>query len=151
MRYKKRVGWRGSETGAVIINGCRCGMTAMRSFIFVRGREGERATHREGGGLIDKPVCWGSWKLAKLCVRASEQLRYLSQWLLALLLMKTCIRTRTLNQAKEAGTSDIFLAEICRWSTQLKKPKKTKPFVHFLLQLYTPRSLVCTQICSLVS
>lgn len=85
--------------------------------------ERERERHTEKEGLIDKPVCWESRQLAKLCMRASEQLRYLSQWLLALLLMKTCIWTRTANQAEEAGTSDIFLA---KYSDEAPK-KKNNP------------------------
>lgn len=41
----------------------------------------------------DRAVCWWSWQLARRCTRASEQQQNLSQWLLALLLMKTRIRT----------------------------------------------------------
>ena len=79
---------------AVIIDGGQGAMAEMRSFVSGKGRERKRR-------CTDRAVCGRSWQPARLCMRASEQQQNLSQWLPALLLMKTWIWTRSENQAGE--------------------------------------------------
>lgn len=78
---------------AGIINGGR----GRDEVVCLRERESENRR------CSDRAVCWWSWQLARLRMRASEQPQNLSQRLVALLLMKTWIWTWRRNQAREWG------------------------------------------------
>lgn len=77
----------------------------MKSFVSGRGRERDTKKRRCA-------FWWWSWQPATLCMRASEKQHSSSLQLLALLVMKTWVWTKT---GSQLGTQDGFISCVPSW------------------------------------